>query len=153
MERRDSIVSQESEVNLHNLSSEHNEDKLKARDEGRESEEVKYAFSFMPAQIQFDRFAPENSKKKQEHQISAFDRQFEEVKQAFNTFYQPVASRKSRETFSPRKDGKPPICGQGSQIQKTRLSTLARLSINQPDQHRVQPLEPTIKPSALPKVS
>jgi hypothetical protein len=70
----------------------------------------------MPAQNQFDRFGKEPNKKKQEHQFSAIDRQFEDVKQAFNTYLQPISSRKSRETFSPRKDGKPPICGQAPQI-------------------------------------
>jgi hypothetical protein len=61
-------------VNLHNISSEHNEEKMKALDEGRESEEVKYACSFMPAQNQFDRFAIDQVKKKPDHQFKGLDR-------------------------------------------------------------------------------
>lgn len=68
----------------------------------------------MPAQNQFDQFGKEPNKKKQEHQFSAFYKQFEDVKQTFNTYLQPISSR--RETLSPRKDGKPPICGQASHI-------------------------------------
>lgn len=61
-------------MNLHNISSEHNEEKMKTLDEGRESEEVKYACSFMPAQNQFDRFAIDQVKKKPDHQFKGLNR-------------------------------------------------------------------------------